>query len=75
VDLQSLAGIWLSQPRRLGGLSPAQMVEQIDAVEGNIIAAAVFGLAPALDSHGETETQAALAILQAVNNRIEKGVG
>jgi len=75
VDLQGLAGIWLSQPRRLGGLSPAQMVAQIDAVEGNAIAAAVFGLAPALDSHGETETQAALAILQAVNNRLEKGVG
>ena len=75
VDLQSLAGNWLSQPRRLGGLSPAQMVAQIDAVEGNVIAAAVFGLAPALDSHGATETQAALAILQAVNNRLEKGVG
>ncbi|MEH6524379.1 arginase family protein [Sulfitobacter sp.] len=74
VDLQGLAGIWLSQPRRLGGLSPAQMVAQIDAVEGNAIAAAVFGLAPALDGHGKTETQAALAILQAVKNRLEKGV-
>lgn len=74
VDLQDLAGIWLSQPHRLGGLSPAQMVAQIDAVEGNAIAAAVFGLAPALDAHGKTETQAALAILQAVKNRLEKGV-
>jgi arginase family enzyme len=73
VDLQELAGNWMSQPRRLTGLSPAQMIAQIDANPGNVIAAAVFGLAPALDSHGSTETRAALAILQAVAERLEKG--
>jgi arginase family enzyme len=73
VDLQELAGNWMSQPRRLTGLSPAQMVAQIDATPGNVIGAAVFGLAPSLDSHGSTETRAALAILQAVAERLEKG--
>ena len=73
VDLQELAGIWMSQPRRLTGLSPAQMIAQIDATPGNVVAAAVFGLASALDSRGSTETRAALAILQAVAERLEKG--
>ena len=73
VDLQELAGIWMSQPRRLSGQSPAQMIAQIDATPGNVVAAAVFGLAPALDSRGSTETRAALAILQAVTERLEKG--
>jgi arginase family enzyme len=73
VDLQELAGNWMSQPSRLTGLSPAQMIAQIDATPGNVVAAAVFGLAPALDSHGSTETRAALAILQAVAERLEKG--
>ena len=73
VDLQELAGIWMSQPRRLTGLSPAKMIAQIDATPGNVVAAAVFGLAPALDSRGSTETRAALAILQAVAERLEKG--
>ena len=73
VDLQELAGIWMSHPSRLTGLSPAQMIAQIDATPGNVIAAAVFGLAPALDSHGSTETRAALAILQAVTERLEIG--
>lgn len=73
VDLQELAGNWMSQPPRLTGLSPAQMIAQIDATRGNVIAAAVFGLAPALDSHGSTETRAALAILRAVAERLEKG--
>ncbi len=73
VDLQELAGIWLSQPRRLAGLSPTQMIAQIDAVPGNVVAAAFFGLAPALDNRGSTETQAALAILQAVTERLERG--
>jgi arginase family enzyme len=73
VDLQELAGNWMSQPPRLTGLSPAQMIAQIDATPGNVVAAAVFGLAPALDSHGSTETRAALAILQAVAERLEKG--
>ncbi len=73
VDLQELAGIWMSQPRRLTGLSPAQMIAQIDATPGNVVAAAIFGLAPALDNRGNTETRAALAILQAVAERLEKG--
>ena len=73
VDLQELAGKWMSQPRRLTGLSPAQMIAQICATPGNVIAAAVFGLAPALDNRGSTETCAALAILRAVAERLEKG--
>jgi len=73
VDLQDLAGIWMSQPRHLTGLSPAQMIAQIDATSGDALAAAVFGLAPALDARGRTETRAALAILQAVADRLEKG--
>ena len=73
VDLQELAGNWLSQPRHLSGLTPAQMIAQIDAIGGNIIAAAIFGLAPALDGRGATETLAALAILRAVTDRLGKG--
>ena len=73
VNLQELAGNWMSQPRRLTGASPVQMIAQIDATPGNIVAVAVFGLAPALDSHGSMETRAALAILQAVAERLEKG--
>ena len=73
VDLHELAGNWTSQPRRLTGLSPAQMIAQIDATPGNVIAATIFGLAPALDNRGSTETRAALAILQAVAERLEKG--
>ncbi len=73
VDLQELAANWVSQPRRLTGLSPAQMVAQIDATPGIVIAAAVFGLAPALDSRGGTEIHATLAILQAVVERLENG--
>ena len=73
VDLQELAGIWMSQPRRLAGLSPAQMIAQIGATKGHVIAAAVFGLAPALDIRGSTETRAALTILQAVAERLERG--
>ena len=73
VDLQELAGIWMSQPRRLTGLSPAQMIAQIDATPGNVVAAAIFGLAPALDNRGTTEICAALAILQAVAEHLEKG--
>ena len=73
VDLNKLAGIWMSHPSRLTGLSPAQMIAQIDATPGNVIAAVVFGLAPALDHRGTTETRAALAILQAVAERLEKG--
>ena len=73
VDLQELGGIWMSQPRRLSGLSPAQMIAQIEATPGNVVAAAIFGLAPALDNRGTTETCAALAILQAVAEHLEKG--
>jgi arginase family enzyme len=73
VDLQELAAIWISQPHRLAGLSPAQMIAQIDATMGNVVAAAIFGLAPELDSRGSTETRAALVILQAVTERLEKG--
>ena len=73
VDLQELAGKWVSRPRRLTGMSPAQMNTQIDATPGNVIAAAVFGLTPALDARGRTETGAALAILQAVADRLERG--
>ena len=49
------------------------MIAQIDATPGNVIAAVVFGLVPALDHRGTTETRAALAILQAVAERLEKG--
>jgi hypothetical protein len=73
VDLNKLAGIWMSHPSRLTGLSPAQMIAQIDATPGSVIAAVVFGLVPALDHRGTTETRAALAILQAVAERLEKG--
>ena len=73
VDLNDLAGMWMSRPRRLTGLSPAQMITQIDATRGNLIAAAIFGLAPALDNRGRTETCAALAILQKLVERLEKG--
>jgi hypothetical protein len=75
VDLHELAGIWVSQPRRLTGLSPMQMIAQIDTTPGNVIAATIFGLAPALDSRGSTETRTALAILQAVATRLERGAG
>ncbi|NOD64011.1 hypothetical protein [Ruegeria sp. HKCCD6109] len=75
VDLQELAGKWVSHPRRLTGMSPAQMIAQIDTTPGNVTAAAVFGLAPALDDRGRTESCAALAILQAVTERLEKGAG
>jgi hypothetical protein len=73
VDLNELAGIWMSHPRRLTGLSPAQMIAQIDVTPVNTIAAAIFGLAPELDNRGRIETHAALAILQAVVERLEKG--
>lgn len=73
VDLIELAGMWMSNPRRLTGLSPAEMITQISATQGNVIAAAIFGLAPSLDSRGSTETRAALAILHAVAERLEKG--
>jgi arginase family enzyme len=73
VDLQELAAIWVSQPHRLTGLSPAQMIAHINTTPGNVVAAAVFGLAPALDSRGSTETQAAVAILKAVTMRLNKG--
>ena len=73
VDLQELAAIWVSQPHRLTGLSPAQMIANINTTSGNIVAAAVFGLAPALDTRGSSETQAAVAILKAVTMRINKG--
>tara|TARA_R110002051_G_scaffold136488_6_gene209187 strand:- start:34383 stop:35057 length:675 start_codon:yes stop_codon:yes gene_type:complete len=75
VDLQELAANWVSQPRHLTGLSPAQMIAQIEFSSGNVIAAAIFGLAPALDNRGSTETRAALAILQAVTERLAKGAG
>lgn len=73
VDLNDLEGRWKSQPNRLHGLSPAQMVARVASAPGNMVAAAVFGLAPALDFRGETETTAALAILNAVVTRIAKG--
>jgi arginase family enzyme len=75
VDLQELAANWVSQPRHLTGLSPAQMIAQIEVSSGNVVAAAIFGLAPALDNRGSTETRAALAILQAVTERLAKGAG
>jgi arginase family enzyme len=73
IDLIELAGVWMSNPRRVTGLSPAEIITQIRAIRGNVIAAAIFGLAPSLDSRGSTETRAALAILQAVSERLEKG--
>ena len=74
VDLKELAGIWMSQPHHLSGLSPAQMIAQIYATPGNVVAAAIYGLSPALDGRGSIETRAALAILHAVAERLEKGV-
>ncbi len=73
VDLQELAGKWVSHPRSLTGRSPAQMIADIQAASGKAIAAAVYGLAPALDSRGTTESRAALAILKAVTDRLETG--
>jgi arginase family enzyme len=75
VDLQKLAGSWMSQPRRISGLSPADIITQIDATQGRIIAAAVFGLAPALDCRGTMETRAALMILRAVATRLNAEAG
>jgi len=75
VDLQELAANWVSHPHRLAGLSPAQMAAQIVATPGNVIAAAIYGLAPALDNRGSTEVRAALAILREVSDRLEKGAG
>ncbi len=75
VDLDKLAAKWVSHPRHLVGLSPAEMVAQIEITRGNVVAAAIFGLAPELDSRGRTETCAALAILQAVTERLNKGAG
>ena len=65
----------MSHPHRLAGLSPAQMAAQIVATPGNVIAAAIYGLAPALDNRGSTEVRAALAILREVSDRLEKGAG
>lgn len=73
VDLEELAGNWLSRPRHLSGLTPAQMIARIEVLRGNVIAAAVFGLAPALDNRGTTETRVALAILRAITGRFGKG--
>ncbi len=73
MDLNEACGHLDVAPEPLTGLSPAQMIAQIDATPGNVIAAVVFGLAPALDHRGTTETRAALAILQAVAERLEKG--
>lgn len=73
VDLKALGAAWLSQPRQLNGLSPAEMINRIEAVSGEIVAAAVFGLAPALDARGDAELRASLAIVQAVVRRLEEG--
>ncbi|MBT6299251.1 MAG: hypothetical protein HOJ24_08745 [Rhodobacteraceae bacterium] len=73
VDLQELAGNWISQSRSIAGFSPAEMVTQIGATQGQIIAAAVFGLAPALDARGNMETQVALMILKALATRLKVG--
>ena len=73
VDLKELAGKWLSKPRRLNGLSPSQIISQINNIPNKIIAVAIFGLAPELDSRGSTETQVALNILEAVVKRLDKG--
>ena len=73
VDLEDLAGNWLSRPHRRSGLTPAEMIAQVAAIHGNVIASAVFGLAPALDVRGTAETRAALAILRAVTDRLGKG--
>ena len=73
VDLQELAGNWISQSRSIAGFSPVEMVTQIGAIQGQIIAAAVFGLAPALDARGNMETQVALMILKALATRLKVG--
>ena len=73
VDLKDLAGKWVSKPRRLNGLSPSQIITQINNIPNKIIAVAIFGLAPELDSRGSTETQVALNILEAVAKRLNKG--
>lgn len=72
VDLDELAGNWLSRPHRPSGLTPAQMIARIGDIPGNIVGAALFGMAPALDSRGTTETRAALAILRALADRLGK---
>ena len=73
VDLKDLAGKWVSKPRRLNGLSPSQIITQINNIPNKIIAVAIFGLAPELDGRGSTETQVALNILEAVVKRLDKG--
>ena len=49
------------------------MIARIGDIPGNIVGAALFGMAPALDSRGTTETRAALAILRALADRLGKG--
>ena len=73
VDLKELAGKWVSKPRRLNGLSPSDIISQINNISSKIIAVAIFGLAPELDFRGSTETLVALNILEAVVERLEKG--
>lgn len=73
VDLDQLAGRYRSRPSRVAGLSPGQIIHRINTAPGQIIAAALYGLAPSLDFHGNTETRAALAILAAIIERMRRG--
>jgi hypothetical protein len=73
VDLDQLAGRYRSRPSRVAGLSPGQIIHRINKAPGQIIAAALYGLAPSLDFHGNTETRAALAILAAIIERMRRG--
>lgn len=73
VDLSLLAGRWLSRPRRLAGLSPHQIISALEAIEQPIAAAAIFGLAPALDASGVAETRAARDVLSALVGAMQRG--
>lgn len=75
VDLQALSPLLLSRPKRLMGHTPSELIARIKAASGEAVAAAVFGLAPALDGRGRREVEAAQAVLQAVVERLQTGGG
>ena len=55
--------------------APRELIARIKAASGEAVAAAVFGLAPALDGRGRREVEAAQAVLQAVVERLQTGGG
>lgn len=72
-DLSLIAGRWLSRPRRLAGLSPHQIIDALGTIDQPVVAAAIFGMAPALDASGMGETRAARDILSALLAAIQRG--